>query len=117
SAKTLSKASTKDTPDKSNQKITAKWSEDDEKALINYLATEGKAAAADGANYRKPVWEAATRHLAKLACKGAPKMWQLKKAYWAVFDLKNNASGMTYDDEKGADITDDTEEIWAAYVK
>ncbi|KAJ3019578.1 hypothetical protein NUW54_g44 [Trametes sanguinea] len=125
SAKLLSIASAKDTPDKSTQKITAKWSEDDEKALINYLATKGKAAAADGANYRKPVWEAAARHLAKLPCKGAPKTWQvcknkwsrLKKAYWAVFDLKNNASGMAYDDEKGADITDETEEIWVAYVK
>ncbi|CDO75865.1 hypothetical protein BN946_scf184485.g1 [Trametes cinnabarina] len=110
---------------KPEKKITAHWTEEEEKILIDFLATDGKAAAADGANYRKPVWEAAARKLGALPCKGAPKTWQvcknkwgrLKKAYWAIVVLENYGSGLTYDEEKGAGITEDMEEIWAAYIK
>ncbi|CDO68417.1 hypothetical protein BN946_scf184815.g64 [Trametes cinnabarina] len=110
---------------KPEKKITAHWTEEEEKILIDFLAPDGKAAAADGANYRKPVWEAAARKLGALPCKGAPKTWQvcknkwgrLKKAYWAIVVLENYGSGLTYDEEKGAGITEDMEEIWAAYIK
>ncbi|CDO69914.1 hypothetical protein BN946_scf184884.g73 [Trametes cinnabarina] len=110
---------------KPEKKITAHWTEEEEKILIDFLATDGKAAAADGANYRKPVWEAAARKLGALPCKGAPKTWQvcknkwgrLKKAYWAIVVLENYGSGLTYNEEKGAGITEDMEEIWAAYIK
>ncbi|CDO68123.1 hypothetical protein BN946_scf185044.g31 [Trametes cinnabarina] len=45
------------------------------------------------------------------------RLRHLKKAYWAIVVLENYGSGLTYDEEKGAGITEDMEEIWAAYIK
>ncbi|KAI0706337.1 hypothetical protein C8Q76DRAFT_594344, partial [Earliella scabrosa] len=83
-----------------------------------------KASGGDGANFTKAVFTAAAVKLASRRYKGAEKSWEscknkwgkLRNAYWAVVELKK-ASGFSYDDEHGAGITRECEDVWKEFIQ
>ncbi|KAI6108123.1 hypothetical protein F5141DRAFT_1005314 [Pisolithus sp. B1] len=111
--------------EKSNpRKIPAKWTEEEECALVLFLQ-ENAAAAGDGLNFSKRYFNSASQHLKDKfpnQCGGkktgntcSPKWTSLKEEYFAVVDLKK-ASGFMWNDEHGAGMSShDT--VWKEYVK
>ncbi|KIK16343.1 hypothetical protein PISMIDRAFT_73490, partial [Pisolithus microcarpus 441] len=112
--------------EKSNttRKLLARWSEEEECALVLYLQ-EHAPAAGDGLNFLKKHFNNATQHLKtqfpnqrggeKIGTTCASKWTALKEEYFAVIDLKN-ASGFTWSDEHGAGM-ESHDPVWRDYLK
>ncbi|KAI1788695.1 hypothetical protein LXA43DRAFT_869862, partial [Ganoderma leucocontextum] len=97
------------------------WSEWNVKDLVGFLV-ERKAKAGDGASFKKATFKEAAADLARRKYKGPEKKWETCKNKWsrvhfrAVQELKK-ASGFSYSDKEGAEITAEMEQVWEAFVK
>ncbi|KAI0245014.1 hypothetical protein BJV78DRAFT_1103007, partial [Lactifluus subvellereus] len=100
----------------------ASWSPEDEMELIRFLI-DHRAEAGDGFNFKTATFNAASAVLDPKKQKGATKTgkvcknkWgQLKGIYLVIAELKGQ-SGFKWDEKHGADIDNDMESVWDAYV-
>ncbi|KAF9230197.1 hypothetical protein BU15DRAFT_57497, partial [Melanogaster broomeanus] len=108
------------------------WTPEEEAELIAFLITH-KASSGDN-NFKAQTFKQAAEHIvikfplpattskgytipaAKTGSSCSTKWSKLKKLYNAILDLKN-ASGMHYDNDRGANICDATQSMWDAYLK
>ncbi|EIW59829.1 uncharacterized protein TRAVEDRAFT_167386 [Trametes versicolor FP-101664 SS1] len=106
-------------------KENAKWTPEDEKAFVGYLA-DHVAERGDG-NYKMSTFNAAAAFLEERRTAGGPKTgtgcknkWaRIKETYMICYKLKQNCgtSGFAWSEERGADIGIEDEAIWEAYIK
>ncbi|KAI6015800.1 hypothetical protein PISMIDRAFT_43950, partial [Pisolithus microcarpus 441] len=111
--------------EKSNpRKIPAKWTEEEEHALVLFLQANA-AAAGDGLNFSKRYFNSTSQHLKdkfpnqrggeKTGNMCSSKWTSLQEEYFAVVDLKK-ALGLTWTDENGAGMSSH-DIVWKEYVK
>ncbi|KAI6039433.1 hypothetical protein EDC04DRAFT_2895228 [Pisolithus marmoratus] len=111
--------------DKSQSKETpAKWSEDEEQALVIFLQEQAPAAS-NGVNFSKKHFDNAAQHLQEkflnqhggektgTAC--SSKWMTLKEEYFVVIDLQST-SGLMWSDEHGAGMSSH-DPVWKDYLK
>ncbi|KAG1822004.1 uncharacterized protein BJ212DRAFT_1209638, partial [Suillus subaureus] len=80
--------------------------------------------AGDGMNFTRTFWNNAALHMAAGPVpEGAPKTadscqskWSCISTLFKVVDKLSNASGVSYDFEKGANIDDEGETMWMDYI-
>ncbi|RDX45603.1 hypothetical protein OH76DRAFT_1333850, partial [Lentinus brumalis] len=103
----------------------AVWTPAQEQRLLAFL-TKHKSEAGDGGLFKMTTYNAAATYLNNKKYTGATKTGEicknkynrLRSYFWAVQELKGrSASGFSYDDELGAGITKENEQIWEDYVK
>ncbi|KAG1798390.1 uncharacterized protein BJ212DRAFT_1288859, partial [Suillus subaureus] len=99
------------------------WSLADETRLVDYIVDE-HSKGGNGINFMKTFWTNAALHMAAGPVpEGAPKTcdscqskWALIQKMYKVVDKMNDALGLSYDMEKGANIDDGGETMWADYI-
>ncbi|KAL1944222.1 hypothetical protein VTO73DRAFT_3407 [Trametes versicolor] len=106
-------------------KENAKWTLEDEKAFVGYLA-DHVAEQGDG-NYKMSTFNSAATFLEERRTAGGPKTGTACKNKWArikeihaiCYKLKHGqgTSGFTWSEERGADIGLEDEAVWEAYIK
>ena len=127
---------------KPNAKENAAWTDQDVVALLDILI-RNMASAGDGGNFKMSVFNSASAELNKVITRGGHKtgkscqnkyksvrlLWlfysfllicfilQLRKTLEAILHIKYQASGFTWDDERGADIDIASDAAWTTYVK
>ncbi|EPT05424.1 hypothetical protein FOMPIDRAFT_1044759 [Fomitopsis schrenkii] len=100
----------------------AVWSPTDIDKLLEILKEE-KASAGNGGNFKKATFRKAAEELEKIREKGGPKTgtvceskWQKLRQTYHVVAALSAQSGFHWDDEHGADINEDSEAVWQAYI-
>ncbi|KAG2115539.1 hypothetical protein BD769DRAFT_1673064 [Suillus cothurnatus] len=101
------------------------WSLDDKRKLVEY-AVQHHAKGGDGMNFTKSFWVGATAEMATHPCpEGAPKTpeacqskWtRIKKMYQVVNKIASHALGLSFHLELGANISEESEIMWADFIK
>ncbi|KAG1777163.1 hypothetical protein EV702DRAFT_1197482 [Suillus placidus] len=101
------------------------WSLDDERKLMEY-AVQHHAKGGNGMNFTKSFWVGAAAEMATRPCpEGAPKTpeacqskWtRIRKMYQVVDKIASHASGLSFHPELGANISEESETMWADFIK
>ncbi|KAG2354506.1 hypothetical protein BDR07DRAFT_1305939 [Suillus spraguei] len=99
------------------------WMPDDDNRLIDFIEAN-RSRAGDGINFDKMFWTEAATYLAESTTQGAVKTGEACSSKWSwlrvTFDIVDrvaNHSGVAWDQYCGADITTESEMVWADIVK
>ncbi|KAG2145912.1 hypothetical protein DEU56DRAFT_731938, partial [Suillus clintonianus] len=99
------------------------WSTADELRLLDYVTTH-KAKGGDGLNFDKTFWTQAASDVAHTTTSSAVKTaeacqqkWARMHATYSVVNWVANFSVISWSNETGANITPESESVWADLVK
>ncbi|KAG2355587.1 hypothetical protein BDR07DRAFT_1302992, partial [Suillus spraguei] len=101
------------------------WSVEDERKLVEY-AVQYSAKGGDGMNFTKSFWIGAATEMATHSCPdSAPKTPEACQSKWAwvnkkmyqVVDKISSASGLSFGPDLEANISKESETMWADFIK